>query len=60
MMSRQDWTGIQDPEVSHKQKDPHTVGRIGLGFNSVYHLTCEWHWKPQLGLNWGYGFYWRH
>ncbi|KAF4791699.1 hypothetical protein TURU_128190 [Turdus rufiventris] len=49
MMSRQDWTGIQDPEVSHKQKDPHTVGRIGLGFNSVYHLT--WVSSPECICN---------
>ncbi|XP_071429002.1 sacsin-like [Pithys albifrons albifrons] len=39
VMSPRDWTGIQQPGVSHKRKDPHTVGRFGLGFTSVYHLT---------------------
>ncbi|XP_032560552.1 sacsin-like [Chiroxiphia lanceolata] len=39
VMSPQDWTGIQRPGVSHKREDPRTVGRFGLGFTSVYHLT---------------------
>lgn len=50
-MSARDWTGIQRPGVSHKREDPRSVGRFGLGFTSVYHLTGEWHWEPQLGLN---------
>lgn len=36
------------------------MGCFGLGFTSVYHLTGEWHWEPQLGLNRGCGFYCRH
>ncbi|XP_014116251.1 PREDICTED: sacsin-like [Pseudopodoces humilis] len=39
VMSPRDWTGIQRPGVSHKREDPRTVGRFGLGFISVYHLT---------------------
>ncbi|RMB95544.1 hypothetical protein DUI87_27654 [Hirundo rustica rustica] len=39
VMSPRDWTGIQRPGVSHKREDPRTVGRFGLGFTSVYHLT---------------------
>ncbi|XP_053814351.1 sacsin-like [Vidua chalybeata] len=39
VMSPRDWTGIQRPGVSHKREDPHSVGRFGLGFTSVYHLT---------------------
>ncbi|KAM5132594.1 sacsin-like [Mantella aurantiaca] len=35
----QDWDGIQRPGNSIKRKDPDTVGRFGLGFNSVYHIT---------------------
>ncbi|XP_077312337.1 sacsin-like, partial [Lithobates pipiens] len=35
----QDWDGIQKPGNSIKRKDPDTVGRFGLGFNSVYHIT---------------------
>ncbi|KAH0626431.1 hypothetical protein JD844_001402, partial [Phrynosoma platyrhinos] len=36
---RADWKGIESPGISHKKKDPTTVGRFGLGFNSVYHMT---------------------
>ncbi|XP_074744168.1 sacsin-like isoform X1 [Strix uralensis] len=39
LMCPQDWTGILRPGVSHKREDPSTVGRFGLGFTSVYHLT---------------------
>ncbi|OWK50357.1 Sacsin [Lonchura striata] len=39
VMSPRDWTGIQRPGVSHKREDPRSVGRFGLGFTSVYHLT---------------------
>ncbi|XP_010131961.1 PREDICTED: sacsin-like [Buceros rhinoceros silvestris] len=39
LMSPRDWTGLLCPGVSHKRKDPSTVGRFGLGFTSVYHLT---------------------
>ncbi|XP_065548018.1 sacsin-like [Lathamus discolor] len=39
LMSPRDWAGILSPGVSHKRKDPGTVGRFGLGFTSVYHLT---------------------
>ncbi|XP_010148115.1 PREDICTED: sacsin-like, partial [Eurypyga helias] len=39
LMSPRDWTGLLRPGVSHKRKDPNTVGRFGLGFSSVYHLT---------------------
>ncbi|KAL9834733.1 LOW QUALITY PROTEIN: sacsin-like [Geothlypis trichas] len=39
VMSARDWTGIQRPGVSHKREDPRSVGRFGLGFTSVYHLT---------------------
>ncbi|PKU41581.1 sacsin-like [Limosa lapponica baueri] len=38
-MSPRDWTGLMSPGVSHKREDPSTVGRFGLGFTSVYHLT---------------------
>ncbi|XP_069597887.1 sacsin-like [Ranitomeya imitator] len=39
MFSDRDWEGIQKPGNSIKRKDPDTVGRFGLGFNSVYHMT---------------------
>ncbi|XP_041427476.1 sacsin isoform X1 [Xenopus laevis] len=39
MFTERDWEGIQKPGNSIKRKDPDTVGRFGLGFNSVYHIT---------------------
>ncbi|XP_042331157.1 sacsin-like [Sceloporus undulatus] len=39
VFSEADWKGIESPGISHKKKDPTTVGRFGLGFNSVYHMT---------------------
>ena len=36
-----DWENIQKPEQSGKEKDPFKVGKFGLGFNSVYHITGE-------------------
>ncbi|XP_018081716.1 sacsin [Xenopus laevis] len=39
MFTDRDWDGIQKPGNSIKRKDPDTVGRFGLGFNSVYHIT---------------------
>ena len=34
-----DWEGIQNLQQSIKAKDPFKVGKFGIGFNSVYHLT---------------------
>lgn len=48
-MSPRDWTGLMRPGVSHKREDPSTVGRFGLGFTSVYHLTG----KEALGASTG-------
>ena len=39
MFSEQDWEGIQSLQQSIKAEDPFKVGRFGIGFNSVYHLT---------------------
>ncbi|XP_073178072.1 sacsin-like isoform X2 [Lepidochelys kempii] len=39
LFSEADWDGIQSTGDSHKLRDPGTVGRFGLGFNSIYHLT---------------------
>ncbi|CAH1272310.1 SACS [Branchiostoma lanceolatum] len=35
----QDWKGIKAAEQGAKRKDPFRIGRFGLGFNSVYHIT---------------------
>ena len=34
-----DWEGIQSMHDSIKAKDPSKVGKFGIGFNSVYHIT---------------------
>ncbi|XP_073329465.1 sacsin-like [Pagrus major] len=34
-----DWEGIQSAGRSVKRDDPNKVGRFGIGFNSVYHIT---------------------
>ena len=39
MFSDEDWEGIQSLQQSIKADDPFKVGRFGIGFNSVYHLT---------------------
>ena len=41
MFSEQDWEGIQSLQQSIKADDPFKVGRFGIGFNSVYHLTLD-------------------
>ena len=34
-----DWEGIERLQDSIKAKDPFNVGKYGIGFNSVYHIT---------------------
>ena len=41
VFSVEDWEGIQSLQQSIKADDPFKVGRFGIGFNSVYHLTGE-------------------
>ena len=41
VFSDEDWEGIQSLQQSIKADDPFKVGRFGIGFNSVYHLTGE-------------------
>ncbi len=36
-----DWEGIQSFKLSGKKEDPFKVGKFGIGFNSVYHITGE-------------------
>ena len=40
----EDWKGIQSLQRSIKADDPFKVGRFGIGFNSVYHLTGSILW----------------
>ncbi|XP_061082376.1 sacsin-like [Conger conger] len=35
----EDWEGIQTTGRSVKRNDPNKVGRFGIGFNSIYHVT---------------------
>jgi sacsin len=35
----QDWEGIRNLMKSNKKEDPLKIGRFGIGFNSVYHIT---------------------
>ncbi|XP_034549608.1 sacsin isoform X2 [Notolabrus celidotus] len=37
--SEDDWEGIQRTGRSVKRDDPNKVGRFGIGFNSIYHIT---------------------
>ncbi|KAK7087749.1 sacsin-like [Littorina saxatilis] len=37
--TKDDWEGIRMLHTSIKEKDPLKVGRFGLGFKSVFHLT---------------------
>ena len=37
----EDWEGIQSLQQSIKADDPFKVGRFGIGFNSVYHITGD-------------------
>ena len=41
--SKADWKGIVSLGISGKEKDPLKVGRFGLGFKSIFHLTGRWH-----------------
>lgn len=34
-----DWEGIQNLQMSNKAEDPFKVGKFGIGFNSVYHIS---------------------
>ena len=34
-----DWDGITSPGFSQKREKVDKVGRFGIGFSSVYHLT---------------------
>ena len=37
--TEKDWEGIQNLQRSCKEEDPFKVGKFGIGFNSVYHIT---------------------
>ena len=39
VFQKEDWSSIQKPYRSIKKEDPMKVGKFGIGFNSIYHLT---------------------
>ena len=39
IFKEQDWEGIRNLMKSNKKEDPLKIGRFGIGFNSVYHIT---------------------
>ena len=39
MFTNDDWESIQRLQQSVKINDPFKVGKFGIGFNSVYHIT---------------------
>ena len=55
MFSEQDWEGIQSLQQSIKAEGPFKVGRFGIGFNSVYHLTGKHVWGTTVGAKFGLG-----
>ena len=38
----EDWAGIRSAGFSQKREKVDKVGRFGIGFGSVYHLTGKW------------------
>ena len=43
MFTELDWEGIRRLQDSVKANDPFNVGKYGIGFNSVYHITGLYH-----------------
>ena len=39
VFTKEDWTNIQKLKRSDKRSDPFKVGKFGIGFNSVFHVT---------------------
>lgn len=39
LFTEKDWEGIERLQDSVKAEDPFNVGKYGIGFNSVYHIT---------------------
>ena len=39
MFQEKDWQSIRKMQQSVKAEDPFKIGKFGIGFNSVYHIT---------------------
>lgn len=51
MFTAEDWNGIQEIARSRKRDDPLKVGRFGIGFNSVYHITGDGFLEMQITMH---------
>ena len=49
-----DWEGIGKLQESNKEKEPLKVGRFGLGFKSVFHVTGVYVEGRQWQHIWGW------
>ena len=54
IFKEQDWEGIRNLMKSNKKEDPLKIGRFGIGFNSVYHITGIYIFLKVFALN---GYY---
>ena len=43
LFTEDDWSNLMNLMKSNKKDDPLKVGRFGIGFNSVYHITGEYY-----------------
>ena len=39
VFTKKDWKGIQQVQDSVKAEDPFNIGKFGIGFNAIYHIT---------------------
>ena len=39
LFTKEDWKNIQMLKRSDKRSDPFKIGKFGIGFNSVFHVT---------------------
>ena len=39
VFTKEDWENIQKLKRSNKHSDPFKIGKFGIGFNSVFHIT---------------------
>ena len=50
----EDWKNIQKLKRSDKRSDPFKVGKFGIGFNSVFHVTGMYEYKVNCKLRYAY------
>ena len=51
MFKDKDWESMQNMQQSVKAEDPFKVGKFGIGFNSVYHITgLSFYYTMNIGI----------